>query len=349
MTPYWAKTSTSSLKRMTTEQVSGLILAAGKGTRMKSAIAKVLHEVFYAPMLHHVLDAMAPLRLERTIVIIGHQHEQVEAALRGYPVTPVVQREQLGTGHAVLCAEESLRGAGGVLLILCGDTPLIRTATLAAMLASHQEQAMPLTVMTTALVEPAGYGRIIRNSQGEFEKIVEEKDASSAERRITEINAGIYCVDLPFIFNALARVGTDNNQGERYLTDIVAIARGEGRQVNMFCCADSMEVLGVNSRLELAEAHRQLQLRRNAELMLAGVTLLAPDTISVQPGVTIGPDTCIHPNVHLTGSTRVGRHCIIAPNTVLHDCRIGDNVTIGPLSLLNGQELADNTCFPPQP
>ncbi len=317
-----------------------LILAAGKGTRMKSEKAKVLHQVFFAPMIFHVLDAIAGLDLGRTMVVVGHQQDAVVKALSAYNVQYVPQEEQLGTGHAVRCAEPLLAGQAGTLLILCGDIPLIRTRTIGQMLSAHKQSGALLTVMTTRLADPAGYGRIIRSPGGEIVKIVEQKDATPEEQQVKEINAGVYCVELPFLFKALARVDTDNKQGEMYLTDIVAITGRMDNKINTFFCKDALEVLGVNSRIELAGAHRELQRRRNEKLMLSGVTLLAPDTAFIQNRVTVGPDTCISANVQITGNTVIGSNCTIGPNTVIHASRINDNVAIPPLSHIRNQQVS---------
>lgn len=316
-----------------------LVLAAGKGTRMKSEKAKVLHQVFFVPMIFHVLDAIAGLDLGRTMVVVGHQQDTVLETLAGYDVEPVLQEEQLGTGHAARCAGPHLAGETGTVLILCGDIPLIRTRTIDRMLSKHKQSGTPLTVMTTLLAEPGNYGRIIRSPAGELVAIIEEKDATPEEQQVKEINAGVYCVELPFLFEALARVDTNNKQGEMYLTDIVAIAGRMGNKINTFLCEDALEVLGVNSRLELAGAHRELQRRRNEELMLSGVTLLAPDTAFIQNGVIVGPDTCISANVQITGHTVIGSNCTIGPNTVIHDSRISDSVAIPPLSHIRNQVL----------
>jgi len=249
---------------MTTEKhFCALVLAAGLGTRMKSAKAKVLHEVLFKPMILHVMDTIKHLSLDNTYVIVGHQKEKVAELLSGYQASCIIQKEQLGTGHAVLCAKKVLTGIGGSVLILSGDVPLIRTETLQAMLADHARNNSALSLMTTQLDVPTNYGRIIRNSQGKLLGIVEEKDATAEQKTIREINAGIYCAEIPFLFEALHKVGTDNKQGEMYLTDIVKIAINAGLKVDTFSGASSEEVLGINSREELAEANRHLQHRIN--------------------------------------------------------------------------------------
>jgi len=232
-------------------------------------------------------------------------------------------------------------------MILCGDTPLIQAATLRAMIAAHQQQQAPLTLMTTLLDQPFGYGRILSNNQGEVLAIVEEKDASEAQRSIREINAGIYLVDRNFLFNSLHQVGTDNSQGEVYLTDIVAIANRQGLAVHKFVHTQAIDVLGVNSRIELAQAHATLQLRHNRSLMLAGVTLYAPESILIEPDCTIGQDTILHGNVRISGGTTLGKSCHIAGGCVLHACHLGDGVTVGANAVLAHSSIPAGTAIPP--
>lgn len=318
-----------------------LVLAAGKGTRMKSDLPKVLHEVFFSPMIHHVLDALQPLSLARNIVVTGHQRRLVEESLLGYPISVVNQAQQLGTGHAVLACEDELRSHKGPVLILCGDTPLIRAETLRRFLHAHIENSALATVMTTSVAEPDNYGRIVSDERGNIVKIVEEKDATPAQKKIGEINAGIYCVDAQFLFAALHRVGTDNMQGEIYLTDIVAIATDDGVQVHKFCCPDSEEVLGVNSRRELAQAHSVLQRRYNDVLMESGVTLIQPESITIEKTVTIGKDTIIYPNSSFTGECTIGSGVQIDSFVKIHDCTIGDRVRIGSFSHLQQTNIPD--------
>ncbi|MFZ5797710.1 MAG: bifunctional UDP-N-acetylglucosamine diphosphorylase/glucosamine-1-phosphate N-acetyltransferase GlmU [Thermodesulfobacteriota bacterium] len=313
--------------------ITAIILAAGKGTRMKSSMAKVLHQVFFKPMLHHVLDAVQAAGIEQTAVVVGHQRERVIQCLRDYLFTPVSQEEQLGTGHAVLCAEEACSQAE-TILILCGDTPLIRPETLRAMLDHHLAMKAPLTLMTTQLANPFGYGRIITGDHGQVQEIIEEKDADSEQRRIREVNAGIYLVNREFVFSALREVGTDNSQGEVYLTDIVAIANRRGHTVNRYFHPESLDVLGVNSRVELAQAHAELQRRRNTELMLAGVTMYGPETIYIAQGIPVGRDTTIHPGVQVTGNSSVGVGCVLEAGVFLHNCTLDNNAVIGAWSSL---------------
>lgn len=329
------------------DSIIALILAAGKGTRMKSNTAKVLHEVLFRPMVHHVLDAVTAAGVARIAVIVGHQRERVLQCLRDYSFIPVVQQEQLGTGHAVLCAEQAC-GGGEVVLILCGDTPLIRAETLQAMIGDHLRRRPALTLMTTVVPDPSGYGRIITDGNGKITGIVEEKDTDERQRRITEINAGIYLVDREFLFTALKKVGTDNSQGEAYLTDIVAIACREGLPVNRFVHGEPVDVLGINSRVELAQAHSEMQRRRNTELMLAGTSLYGPETVYIAQGIPVGQDTIIHPGVMITGRSSIGIGCILEAGVSLHDCVIANNAIIGAWSALRGVTVQPSEYIPPR-
>ncbi|WP_417913935.1 bifunctional N-acetylglucosamine-1-phosphate uridyltransferase/glucosamine-1-phosphate acetyltransferase [Candidatus Electronema sp. JM] len=320
---------------MNSSNSTAVVLAAGKGTRMKSGKAKVLHELFFKPMLHHVLDAVAAAGIAQTAVIVGHQREDVLATLHGYAITPVIQTEQLGTGHAALCAETACVAAASVM-ILCGDTPLIRPETLQAMFRQHQEKGAVLTLMTTELEQPFGYGRIISDASGHVLRIVEQKDADEAQRAVREINAGIYLAEKDFLFNALQQVGTNNSQGEVYLTDIVGIAVQAGRRVEKFAHNPAIDVLGVNSRVELAQAHAELQLRRNRELMLAGVTIYSPETVLVAPESSIGQDAVIHAGVQISGQCQIGAGAVIGAHSVLHDCVVAAGEQVPPLTCRMG-------------
>ncbi len=333
---------------MTTDNpINGLILAAGLGTRMKSTKAKVLHEVLFKPMILHVLDTVKPLNLDHTYIIVGHQREKVTELVSGYGVHCIPQELQLGTGHAVLCAERELRDNGGTLLILSGDVPLIRTESLQAMLTAHAANKPDLTLMTATLDDPSNYGRIVRDKQGNLLEIAEEKDATDALKKIREINAGVYCAEVSFLFEALKKVGNDNQQGEIYLTDIVKIAIAMGLQVDIFSGAGGEELLGVNSRSELAAANKYMQQHKNSQLMSDGVSLVDPDTIFIQQEVQIGRDTVIHANVQISGNSIIGSNCAIGPDVVLHECQIGDNASIGPFSNLTSCTVQNNETVAP--
>ncbi|MDH4318445.1 MAG: NTP transferase domain-containing protein [Desulfobulbaceae bacterium] len=328
--------------------VTAIILAAGKGTRMKSKHAKVLHEVFYKPMLTHVLDSLHRAGINDHIVILGHQRERVADAIGQYSYLPVFQEEQLGTGHAVLCAESACAGGEGLVMILCGDTPLLRSETLERMVQCHLQNGAAISLMTTHLDDPFGYGRIIGDDNGNIYRIVEEKDADSEQRRLTEINAGVYLVDRQFLFSALKQVGTDNSQGEVYLTDIVRIANDEGLSVRRFFHPEAIDVLGVNSRVELARAHTELQKRRNRELMLGGVTMYQPESVFIGPDVLVGSDVLIFPGVQVSGASKIGDDCVIETGSQLHDCTLEAGAVVGAYSILRGMTLSHGTLVPPQ-
>ncbi len=323
-----------------------VILAAGKGTRMKSNRAKVLHEVFFKPMLHHVLDAVIGAKIEQIAVIVGHQRKKVLASIDQYAHSPVIQEEQLGTGHAVLCAKTVCEESRHVM-ILCGDTPLIRSETLQEMVKVHQQTNGVVTLMTTILDDPFGYGRVICDDEGNITKIVEQKDANDKQRAIREINTGIYLVEREFLFNALQQVGTDNSQGEVYLTDIIAIAGKCGHKVHKFLHTRSIDVLGVNSRVELAQAHAELQMRHNRTVMLSGVTMYSPATILLDPASNIGRDTIINAGVQVTGSSIIGQHTLLETGVVLQKCTVGKEAVIGANSVLRNCTVEEEEHIPP--
>lgn len=297
---------------------------------MKSSKAKVLHEVFHAPMLHHVLRALLPLKPEQNIVVVGHQKEKVCDSLKDFSVSLATQTEQLGTGHAVLAAESVISTSEGVVMILCGDTPLILPETLSDMHQHHVSSGATLTLMTTILEKPTNYGRIVSTDSGKIKCIVEEKDANAKQKGIKEVNAGIYCVNQDFLFTTLKQVGTDNSQGEVYLTDIVGIAVDRELGVEKFVNSEPTHVLGVNSRVELAQAHSELLMRRNHDVMMQGVTMYQPESITIEESVQIGEDCTLHPNVTLRGNTKIGKNCILHNGAIVVDGCIEDNVVIGP-------------------
>lgn len=316
-----------------------VVLAAGKGTRMKSDKAKVLHEVFNRPMVHYVIDALLALEPNQTIAVVGHQEEEVRNSLKRFPLDYAVQEQQLGTGHAVLAAEAVCSAEDGVVMIVCGDTPLILPETLKAMYQQHLESGSSLTLMTTLLENPTNYGRIITGDDGSIKKIVEEKDADAEQKKIREVNAGIYCVNLPFLFETLKQVGTDNAQGEVYLTDIVSIAVNKGMEAKSFVHPEPSHVLGVNSRVELAQAHQELVMRRNKELMMQGVTMQLPQTISISAQSEIGRDTLLKQGVEVRGSSVIGQDCIIENGAVIIDSSLDDGVQVGAGAYIKNQKL----------
>lgn len=300
-----------------------VVLAAGKGTRMKSQRPKVLHEVGGKAMVARVLSAVEQAGAERCTVIIGFGADEVRKRL-GDAYDYVVQAEQLGTGHAVLLAQESLKDAATVLVV-CGDTPLLRAETLRNLLAVHRETKAAATVLTTIMPDPTGYGRVIRDATGKVARIVEQKDGSPAELAVAEVNTGTYCFAGRELWEMLAQVGCDNAQGEYYLTDVIGLLTAAGKRVSAAICEDPEETLGVNSRLQLATAEAIVRQRKNQELMAAGVTLIDPAQTYVEEDVVVGPDTVLEPGTILRGATVVGSHCVIGPQTELQDVQVGDH------------------------
>lgn len=328
---------------MSSSRLSVIVLAAGKGTRMKSDKAKVLHEVFFAPMIRHVVNAILPLDPDQIVAVVGHQRGAVRQALQDFALDFVVQDQQLGTGHAALIAENAIRHDTGTVMILCGDTPLIKAKTLARMYREHRASKAILTLMTTHLDDPTNYGRVLTTPDGKLIGIVEQKDATAEQLLVREINGGMYCVDKEFLFSALKRVGTDNSQNEVYLTDIVKLAVESGLPVGKVSADAPLEVLGVNSRVELAEADKALQRLRNIDLMMQGVTMYQPESIRVSPDVLIGRDTVLEPGVRITGDSSIGQSCLIGQGTILDNCRIGEHAVVGPYSLLSAATVAPNS------
>jgi bifunctional UDP-N-acetylglucosamine pyrophosphorylase/glucosamine-1-phosphate N-acetyltransferase len=323
-----------------TGNLAVVILAAGQGTRMKSALPKVLHVVAGKPMLSHVVQTARALAAAPIVPIIGHGADLVRDALAHESVTFALQVEQLGTGHALQCAESALKGFTGDLLLLCGDVPLLRETTLCALLDHHRANAASVTILTAEMHDPTGYGRIIRGPNG-VERIVEEKDATSAERQVSEINTGIYLFRAPDVFTFLKQLDNRNAQGEYYLTDVVAAARLAGERVEALLVESAEEAMGINDRVQLALAGVLLRQRINEMHQRAGVTLIDPAATYIDPDVIIGTDTLIHPGVHLRGRTTVGCGCEIEPGVVVTDSTIGDRVHLKPGSVLSGSMVGD--------
>jgi bifunctional UDP-N-acetylglucosamine pyrophosphorylase / glucosamine-1-phosphate N-acetyltransferase len=308
-------------------ELFAVILAAGQGTRMKSSLPKVLHPLAGRPLVDYPLQLAKRLGAARPVLVVGHQADRVEEALAGQAVTFVTQSEQLGTGHALLCAEPACRGFSGTLLLLCGDVPLLRQETLQQLLDIHHQRRATVSVLTARVKDPDGYGRIVRNGD-QLERIVEEKDATPEEKLLCEINSGIYAFSVPAVFEALTGVGRNNAQGEYYLTDVVALARASQQTVCAVPAEDADEIMGINDRQQLAEAGAILRQRINREHLLAGVSLIDPLQTYIDSTVHIGQDTVVHPGVHLRGTTRVGSSCLLEPGVVITDARLADRVHV---------------------
>ena len=311
-----------------------VILAAGKGTRMKSAVPKVLHRAAGLALIEHVLRTADAVRPIRTVLVVGHQAGDVRAALAGRPgLRFAIQEPQLGTGHALLQAESELSGATGTVVLLSGDVPLLRPETLAELVQTHRARGAAATVVTARVERPDGYGRIVRED-GRIASIVEHKDATPAERGIDEINSGIYAFDLAPLFGALKQIGSANAQREYYLPDLVKIYRARGLPVETVTVNDAREILGVNSRRELADMASIMNRQRNDALMESGVTMVDPATVYVGPDVTVGPDTILHPGVHLEGRTRIGSGCEIHACVRIVDSTLDDGVVVNNFCLI---------------
>ena len=315
-----------------------VVLAAGKGTRMRSATPKVLHEAAGRPLLGWVLDSAAAAGCERVLVVVGHGSEAVEARFAADEIDWVVQEPQLGTGHALAQVEAALDGAPALLLVLSGDVPLVRPETIAALLAAAAGGFAAMAV--AELGEPGSLGRVLARSDGTLERIVEARDASTEELALGCINAGLYALPAPEIFSYLRRLDTANAQGELYLTDAVSAAAADGRRVTLVPLEDPREAWGVNTREELARVHRVLVERKLAALMESGVTIVDPARVEVEAGVVVGADTVLHADVALRGMTRIGERCTLHQGAWLEDVELGDGVTVEPYSVLQGAQVA---------
>jgi bifunctional UDP-N-acetylglucosamine pyrophosphorylase / glucosamine-1-phosphate N-acetyltransferase len=322
-----------------------VILAAGKGTRMKSNLPKVLHKIGGKPMLEHVLDAAETSGAIQKIVIVGFGSEKVEEFL-GDRAKIVLQKEQLGTGHAVLQAKALLQDFAGTVLILCGDTPLLQGSELKNFFIAHKTSGAAASVLTAFTDTPTGYGRILRGIDNDVLGIVEEKDATAEQKAVCEINTGIYCVESPLLFQVLDTLTCDNAQGEYYLTDILLKLRQQGKKIGGIITKDFDMIMGINSRRQLAEAEGIMRTRILNKLMDGGVTIMDPASTFIDSSVEIGTDTIIYPFTWLEGTTKIGNAAIIGPNVRLtnvevgnetqlqflygHDCKVKNNVAAGP-------------------
>lgn len=302
-----------------------VILAAGKGTRMKSKLPKVLHKAAGKPMLQHVLDAAKGAGAKRNIVVVGFGGEEVKAAI-GEQAEFVTQTEQLGTGHAVRQTEALLKDEQGTVVVLCGDTPLVTADLITKLYEGHKAAGAKATVLTAIMPDATGYGRIIRTAEGDVARIVEQKDATEEERQVKEVNSGIYCFECQDLFQALAQVGCDNAQGEYYLPDVLGILREQGEKIWAVAADDYESTLGINSRVQLSGAEKILRRRKNIELMDKGVTIMDPDSTFIDADVEIGSDTVIYPFTWIEGKTTIGENCELGPNSRFSDAVIGDDV-----------------------
>lgn len=307
-----------------------VVLAAGAGTRMRSSLPKVMHPLAGRPLLWHALTAARGVRPEHLVAVVGHGREAVGAYLADElpDVDTAVQDEQLGTGHAVACALDVLGPLTGTVVVTYGDVPLLRPETLMALATEHADRGNAVTVLTADVTDPTGYGRVIRDAAGAVIGIVEHRDADAAQRAITEINSGVYAFDAVVLADALTRITAANAQGERYLTDVVGIARSDGRRVGAMVAADATETEGVNDRVQLAEMARALNARLVRAAQLGGATILDPQTTWLHADVAIAADTTIHRNTSLEAGTTVAAGAVVGPDTTLIDCRVGPDATV---------------------
>lgn len=339
------------LKRM------AVVLAAGKGKRMKSKLYKVLHPVCGKPMVAHVLDTVKQINCERSVVVVGHGAETVKTYL-GDRAEYALQSEQLGTGHAVQQAQSLIGSEEGITIVICGDTPLVTPETLENLIQHHQTEGAAVTILTASMEDPTGYGRIIRGTDGSVTKIVEQKDGTAEELMAKEINTGTYCFDNQLLFSALSNVNNSNAQGEYYLTDCITILREQGKRVAAYETADIAESIGVNDRVALSEAEQFMRERLAKKHMLNGVTIIDKASTYIGADVQIGSDTVLYPGTMLKGNTVIGEDCVIGPHTEIEDSTVGNGTTIrqsilsettvgsegmiGPFAYLRpGTELAD--------
>lgn len=303
-----------------------IILAAGQGTRMKSSTSKVLHQIFHKPLVYYPIEAAKYAGAEKVCLVVGHKAEEVMETF-GDSVEYALQKEQLGTGHAVMQALDFI-GDEGEVLILYGDTPLITAETIEKMLAFHRKKKNAVTVLSAIVDNPTGYGRIVRDESKHFVKIVEQKDATDEEKRIGEINGGMYVFEAAHLKSALSKITNNNKQKEYYLTDTIEILLQEGYNVDAIAIMNPDDILGVNSREQLADATTIMKKRINKKHMENGVTLIDPQNTYIDPSVVIGQDTIIEPGCIIQGTTSIGENCIIGYNTKIKDCQIADHVAI---------------------
>jgi bifunctional UDP-N-acetylglucosamine pyrophosphorylase/glucosamine-1-phosphate N-acetyltransferase len=322
-----------------------VILAAGEGTRMKSKLPKVLHPLAGMPMIRYVLDTTLAIGCPRILMVVGHQSDKVRQELKDYPIEFVLQPEQLGTGDAVKRTKEHLKDFEGNLLILNGDTPLISRETLASLVHKHAEY--PVTMLTTMLDNPHGYGRIIRDTYGDVRGIVEEKDASPTQKTVKEICSGIYCFKSNFLFETLEEITPNNVQQEYYLTDVIGIFRKKGVPIHTHSATDPIEVLGINDRIQLAEANRLIRQRVLTEWMQNGVTIIDPQTTYIDRRVTIGRDTTIEPHTIIEGECSIGEDCHIGPFSTIEQSRLGQGVRVMGYCVISQSQIRDQAVIGP--
>jgi bifunctional UDP-N-acetylglucosamine pyrophosphorylase / glucosamine-1-phosphate N-acetyltransferase len=334
------------LQTMPNNDLAVVILAAGKGTRLKSSLAKVLHHAGGRTLVEQIVRACEPLKARETVVVVGHQAEQVAAVVEPLGALTVLQQPQNGTGHAMQVAKRAL-GRAKFAVVLPGDAPLVRTETLKALIAAHRSGNAAATILSAVLADPSGYGRVVRKSETAVSAIVEESQLTEEEREINEINSAIYCFTLEKLWPALAQVKPNNKHRELYLTDAIAVLSSKGETVQAQVAPDSREVLGCNTRADLAEVDRVFRERKRSSLMDDGVTIQLPETVLIDPDVTAGEDSIIEPVVQLLGKTKIGARCTIRTGSVLTDAILGDDVTVEPYCVVAESRLDDRVIIGP--
>ncbi|NCB37951.1 MAG: bifunctional N-acetylglucosamine-1-phosphate uridyltransferase/glucosamine-1-phosphate acetyltransferase [Erysipelotrichia bacterium] len=328
-----------------TPEIHALILAAGKGTRMKSELPKVVHPILGRPMVSYVIDAVKAIGCEKTILVTGYKSELVKSSLNQTGLSYVEQKEQLGTGHAVQCYAKEAKHHPQHLLVVCGDTPLISTDTLKIMVEMHLREQPAITMMTLMMNEPGNYGRVLRKN-GAVMAIREAKDCKAEELLVKEVNLAVYLFNAEFLFNNIFSLTSENKQKEYYLTDLVEIAVQKGLKVAACIEKDEASTLGINSRQHLAEVSAILQNQILTRLMDSGVTITSPENIFIGPDVIIEPDTTIHPGTMISGECRIGRDCVIGPNCHITDSSIGDNSRVE-FCVISDASLPENSKIKP--
>ena len=331
---------------MSNDDLAVIVLAAGKGTRLKSSLAKVRHKTGGRTLVEHIVRACEALKARETVVVVGHQAEQVAALVEPLGVVTVLQQPQNGTGHAIQVAKRAL-GRAKLALVLPGDAPLVRTGTLKALITTHRNGNAAATILSAVVADPSGYGRVVRKSETAVSAIVEESQLADEQREINEINSAIYCFTLDNLWPALAQVKPNNKHRELYLTDAIAVMSAKGEPVLAQIADDWREVLGCNTRADLAEVDRIFREWKRNELMDAGVTIQLPETVLIDPDVSAGEDTVIEAGVQLLGKTKLGARCSVKTGSVVVDSIIGDDVTVEPHCVVSQSRLDDHVFIGP--
>jgi bifunctional UDP-N-acetylglucosamine pyrophosphorylase / glucosamine-1-phosphate N-acetyltransferase len=328
------------MSSMAAKDTAIVILAAGRGTRMRSELAKVLHRAGGRTLLEHVIRACQPLKPAQLLAVVGHQAPEVTVVAKALGAETVLQKPQRGTGHALQIARRRLRRSAKIAIVVPGDAPLLRPETLAALLDAHRRGEAAATILSAELDDPTDYGRVVRDAEGRVQAIVEEKAATSEQRAIREVNSSIYCFTLEKLWPCLNALRPNNAHHELYLTDAIALLRARNERVLAQIAPDPNEILGCNTRAGLADVDRIFRARKSTEVMNAGTTIYLPETVVIDPEVVVGADTVIEPCVQLLGKTRIGARCVVRTGSVLNDARLGGEVVVEAHTTIQGSRLA---------